>query len=201
MLYTIGHTNHSHEEFLKLLKQHSITYLLDVRSTPYSQYTCQFNKDVISEVLVANGIKYYYMGKFFGARPDDKSLYTSDNYLDFEKMRSSELFKKGLDNVMKGLAEGNNIVLMCTEKDPMDCHRAIMVSRGFTLKGIEVNHILPDGKLQSQKELDERLLNLYYSDRNQISFLSNISEIPEEDLLVEAYKKRNAEIGYHNEQL
>ena len=139
------------------------------------------------------------MGKFFGARPDDKSLYTSDNYLDFEKMRSSELFKKGLDNVMKGLDEGNNIVLMCTEKDPMDCHRAIMVSRGFALKGIEVNHILPDGKLQSQKELDERLLNLYYSDRNQISFLSNISEIPEEDLLVEAYKKRNAEIGYHNE--
>lgn len=199
MLYTIGHTNHSHEEFLKLLKQYSITYLLDVRSTPYSQYTCQFNKDVISEVLVANGIKYYYMGKFFGARPDDKSLYTSDNYLDFEKMRSSELFKKGLDNVMKGLDEGNNIVLMCTEKDPMDCHRAIMVSRGFALKGIEVNHILPDGKLQSQKELDERLLNLYYSDRNQISFLSNISEIPEEDLLVEAYKKRNAEIGYHNE--
>lgn len=199
MLYTIGHTNHSHEEFLKLLKQHSITYLLDVRSTPYSQYTCQFNKDVISEALVANGIKYYYMGKFFGARPDDKSLYTSDNYLDFEKMRSSELFKKGLDNVMKGLDEGNNIVLMCTEKDPMDCHRAIMVSRGFALKGIEVNHILPDGKLQSQKELDERLLNLYYSDRNQISFLSNISEIPEEDLLVEAYKKRNAEIGYHNE--
>ena len=59
MLYTIGHTNHSHEEFLKLLKQHSITYLLDVRSTPYSQYTCQFNKDVISEALVANGILLY----------------------------------------------------------------------------------------------------------------------------------------------
>lgn len=201
MLFTIGHTNHSHEEFIKLLKKYDISYLLDVRSTPFSQYTSQFNKDVINDVLQANGIKYCHMGKFFGARPDDESLYTEDNYLDFEKMRASELFKKGLDNVKKGLSLGNNIVLMCTEKDPIDCHRAIMVARGFSLQGIEVNHILPDGNLQSQKDLDLRLLDKYYEDRHQMSFLSNISEIPEEELLVEAYRKRNMEIGYHNDSL
>lgn len=201
MLFTIGHTNHSHEEFLKLLKQYNITYLLDVRSTPFSQYTSQFNKDVISEFLQANGIKYCHMGKFFGARPEDKTLYTKDNYLDFEKMRDSDLFKKGLDNVMRGLADGNNIVLMCTEKDPMDCHRAIMVARGFELQGVDVNHILPDGKLQNQKELDNRLLDKYFADRHQISFVSNISEIPEEELIIDAYRKRNTEIGYHNDSL
>ena len=201
MLFTIGHTNHSREDFLKLLKQHEITYLLDVRSTPFSQYTSQYNKDVISEFLQKSGITYCHMGKFFGARPEDKSLYTKENYLDFEKMRASELFKKGFDNVMKGLADGNNIVLMCTEKDPMDCHRAIMVARGFELQGIDANHILPDGKLQTQKELDARLLDRYFADRHQMSFLSNISEIPEEELLVEAYRKRNAEIGYHNDSL
>lgn len=201
MLYTIGHTNHPLGYFLELLQKYNINYLLDVRSTPFSQYTSQFNKDCISEFLQSNGIRYCHMGKFFGARPLDKNLYTKENYLDFEVMRSSVLFQKGMDNVIKGLSAGNNVVLMCTEKDPIDCHRAILVARGFSLHGIDVNHILPDGTLQSQGELDERLLDKYFPDRNQFSFFSNISEIPEEDLLIEAYRDRNREIGYQNDQL
>ena len=201
MLYTIGHTNHSHDEFLELLRKYEITYLLDVRSTPFSQFTSQFNKDIISRFLEANGVKYFHMGKYFGARPEDKSLYTEENYLDFEKMRSSDLFRRGMNNVIQGLEEGKNIALMCTEKDPFDCHRAIMVARGFELQGIDANHILPDGTIQSQKELNERLLEKYYSDRNQISFISNISELSEEELLIDAYRKRNREIGYHNDNL
>lgn len=199
MLFTIGHTNHTHNDFFNILKQYDIAYLLDVRSTPFSQYTSQFNKDVISQFLKSKGISYCHMGKFFGARPDDKALYTKEKYLDFEKMRSSDLFQKGLNNVMKGLSERNNVVLMCTEKDPIDCHRAIMVAREFSLRGVEVNHILSDGKLQSQKELDERLLDKYFPDRHQISLVSNLSKIPEEELLKEAYRKRNAEIGYHTD--
>ncbi|MBR4341284.1 MAG: DUF488 domain-containing protein [Lachnospiraceae bacterium] len=201
MLYTIGHTNHSHEAFLELLEKYKITYLLDVRSTPFSQFTSQFNKDVISKFLQSKNIKYFHMGKYFGARPEDKTLYTKDNYLDFEKMRASELFQKGMNNVIKGLKDGENIALMCTEKDPLDCHRAIMVARGFELNGIDINHILPDGSLQSQKELNDRLLDKYYPDRFQLSLISNISEIPEDELLIEAYRQRNREIGYHNENL
>lgn len=147
MLYTIGHTNHSHEEFLKLLQLHHITYLLDVRSTPFSQFASQFNKGVISSFLSKHGINYAHMGKYFGARPTDETLYNSQGYLDFEKARESKDFKKGLENVIFGLHQGHNVALMCTEKDPFDCHRAIMVARGFELSGVEVKHILPDGKL------------------------------------------------------
>ena len=96
MLFTIGHTNHSLEEFLQLLKANNITYLLDVRSTPFSQFTSQFNKDVIAAFLKKNGVNYNHMGKFFGARPMDKSLYTEQGYLDFEKTRASDNFQKGL---------------------------------------------------------------------------------------------------------
>ena len=78
MLYTIGHTNHSHDEFLGLLRKYEITYLLDVRITPFSQFTSQFNKDIISRFLETNGVKYFHMGKYFGARPEDKSLYTEE---------------------------------------------------------------------------------------------------------------------------
>lgn len=86
---------------------------------------------------------------------------------------------------------------MCTEKDPFDCHRAIMVARGFELKGIDVNHILPDGKIITQAELNNRLLDKYYPDRNQMSLFSEISSLSEEEVLVLAYRRRNADIGYH----
>ncbi len=194
MLFTIGYTHHSHEEFLELLRANKITYLLDVRSTPYSQFTSQFNKDVIADFLKKNGINYNHMGKFFGARPLDKSLYTEQGYLDFEKARASENFKKGLENVTLGLNKGYNIALMCTEKDPFDCHRAIMVARGFDLSGIEVSHILPDGKIITQSELNNLLLDKHYPDRNQMSLFSKISSLPEEEVLVLAYRQRNADI-------
>jgi hypothetical protein len=197
MLFTIGHTNHSHEKFLDLLRDNNITYLLDVRSTPFSQFASQFNKDVIADFLKENGINYNHIGKYFGARPMDKSLYNEQGYLDFEKARASEKFKKGVENVILGLNKGYNIVLMCTEKDPIDCHRAIMVARGFELSGIEVSHILPDGKIITQMDLNNRLLDKYYPDRNQMSLFSKISSLSEEEVLVLAYRRRNADIGYH----
>lgn len=197
MLYTIGHTNHSHEKFIKLLKMYQIEYLLDVRSMPFSKFTSQFNKDIIADFLKKNGINYNHMGKFFGARPMDKSLYTEEGYLDFEKARSSDNFKKGLENVILGLNKGYNIALMCTEKDPLDCHRAIMVARGFELNGIDVSHILPEGNTITQAKLNDRLLDKYYPDRNQWSLFSEISTLAEEEVLLLAYRCRNADIGYN----
>lgn len=198
-LFTIGHTNHTHENFIKLLKMHSINYVLDVRSTPYSKFTDQFNKEVISNVLKSNGINYYYMGKSFGARQEDKLLYTPEGYLDFEKTRESEQFKTGLKSVIKGLNEGNNIALMCTEKDPFDCHRTIMVSRGFELEGIEVQHIHEDGHLESQEEINDRLIH-NLEKKNKVDIYQPSFFEPQksyEEWLVEAYRLRNKEIGYH----
>lgn len=102
-LFTIGHSTHAQEYFLGLLRLHNIDYVLDVRSSPFSKFASQFNKDVIEEYLKKNNIVYCPMGKFFGARPTDRALYCAEGYLDFEKARASELFKKGLDNVMLGL--------------------------------------------------------------------------------------------------
>lgn len=198
-LYTIGHTNHTHEEFLNLLQMYEINYILDIRSIPYSKYTPQFNKETISYFLKENGIEYYQMGKYFGARPNDRSLYSEKGYLDFEKVRESKNFIYGLENIKKGLQGGNNIALMCTERDPFDCHRAIMVSRGFELSEIDVQHIRDDGNLESQKKINERLLkNLekkYKIDIYQYSFFSENKSLDE--WLKEAYRLRNKEIGFH----
>ena len=192
-LYTIGHSTHPIGYFEKLLRTFDIQYVLDVRSTPYSQYASQYNQDVLKTELKGKNIVYAPMGLFFGARQPDRTYYP-EGYLDFEKYRESELFIKGRDNVCKGL-ETYNIALMCTEKRPIDCHRAVMVARGFELIGVEVNHILQDGSLISQEELNEQLLELYFPERNQLSFLEEENK-SDEQRLQEAYRKQNKKIGY-----
>lgn len=153
MLFTIGHSLHQLDEFLLLLSKHGIDYVIDVRSTPYSKIAGDYNKESIEKQLLSRKIHYSYMGKYFGARQKNRSLYSKEGYLDFEKVRSTPLFQEGMDSIQKGLSQGYNIALMCTEKDPFDCHRAIMVARGFELEGSDVKHIMYDGSLIDQKEL------------------------------------------------
>ena len=199
-LYTIGHSQHNIEYFIKMLRKYDINYILDVRSTPYSKYAEQYNRENIEKYISCNGMKYSFMGKFFGARPRKKELYCADGYLDFERVRKTETFIKGFNNVMLGLQRGYSIVLMCTEKDPFDCHRAIMVARAFDLAGIEVKHILADGTLQHQSLLNQRLLNKYFPERDQIDFFSYLNKTDIIDYVSKAYQLRNKEIGYHLEE-
>lgn len=193
-LYTIGHSTLPEGRFIELLEHFRIEYLLDVRSTPYSRYVPQYNKDTIENVLRGAGIQYAHMGKHFGARQENKAFYNAEGYLDFERFRESAQFKAGLNNVKKGL-EKHNIALMCTEKNPIDCHRAIMVARGFELDGTQVMHILHDSTAITQEEFNQQLLNRYFPDRDQISMFQE-EEKQQEDLLVLAYRKRNKKIGY-----
>lgn len=195
-LFTIGHSQYDVNYFISLLNQYHIDYVLDVRSTPYSKYAEQYNKENISISLISANIKYIFMGKYFGARPQDKNLYHSEGYLDFEKVRESKEFHKGMENVKLGLSQGHNIVLMCTEKEPIDCHRAILVARAFEIHGVYVKHILSNGEILTQQQLNEQLLQKYFPDRAQLSLFTYEKEISEQDYLIEAYRKRNKEIGY-----
>lgn len=188
-------------DFIGLLNQHGIDYVLDVRSTPYSKYAEQYNKENISRELKFVNIKYSFMGKYFGARPQNKELYHDDGFLDFERVRESQDFKKGFENVVWGLNQGHKIALMCTEKEPIDCHRAILVARAFEMQRIYAKHILSDGNILTQQQLDEQLLQKYFPDRMQLSLFSYEKEISEEEYLAEAYKKRNVEIGYYTDDV
>lgn len=95
-LLSIGHSQHQVDYFINLLKSHDVNYILDVRSTPYSQFAASYNRESIRPALQSNGIEYAFMGNYFGARPTDSSLYSSNGYLDFEKVANSSRFKKDL---------------------------------------------------------------------------------------------------------
>lgn len=193
-LFTIGHSTFPQERLICRLKMHNVTHLLDVRSVPYSAFASQYNREELSALLIREGIKYSYMGMFFGARPSDPALYSDEGYLDFEKVRESVRFKTAVQNVIIGLQEGNSIALMCTEKMPIDCHRAILVARGFELAGVDVEHILPDGDVLTQSELDQLLLEMFFPNRNQLSLFEPLRS--EEEYICDAYKERNREIGF-----
>lgn len=193
MLFTIGYTTFQFDDFIDVLKHHEIDVVIDVRSLPYSKYHAQYNKEIIEGILKNNKIHYRNYSTEFGARQMERQYFSRDGYLDFELFTESKWFKYGFDKINTSLTKGFNIVLMCAEKDPAACHRAIMVSRVFHNNGKAVNHILADGNIENQNDVELRLLDEYFPNRNQLTLFGECSI---EQLTASAYRKRNAEIGY-----
>jgi uncharacterized protein (DUF488 family) len=186
-VYTIGHSTNSIERFVELLQQHDITAVGDVRSAPYSRFNPQFNRETLATDLKHVGIQYVFLGKELGARSDDPSCYR-DNKVQYDLLAKTDLFKKGLDRVRTG-AQEHRIALMCAEKDPLDCHRTILVTRQLVQLGISVNHILPDGSIENHEKTLNRLLAMH--DMGTPDFFRTT-----EDAVREAYKKRGEAIAY-----
>ena len=193
-LYSIGHSNHSLEQFIFLLKSKGINCLVDVRSTPYSQRLSQFNREFIIRDLAKATILYQYMGDNLGGRYTNPALLTVDGQVDYGKVMQENSFQKGLDELIKLASSGNKITFMCAEKDPFDCHRFALVSRALVLKGQHVCHILADGKVIEQADIEKRLLQKYKGDYDQIDLFAGASS--REDALSEAYAMRGKDIAY-----
>ena len=193
-IFTIGHSTQSFDSFLSLLEQYNINCIVDVRSTPYSQYATQYNQDILSSNLKKNDVYYLFMGEEFGARRRDPRLYTSEGFLDFDKVSKTTVFKKGIERIVSGVDKGYNVAFMCTEKEPIDCHRTILVGHEFFGLGFEILNILSNGQLLSQRGIDTQLLDLYFPYRRQGSLFDEPRN--EKDLLTEAYRFRNRDIGY-----
>ena len=205
VIYTIGHSNVTHEEFMELIKKNNIDCVVDVRSVPYSgsQYANQFNKDAIRHLLLSNNIQYVFMGKELGARREDKDLYDENGKLDFLKTMESPLFLEGISRVIKGIEKGYSLAIMCSEKNPLECHRLSMVSRKFHDLGFAIEHILHDGTKKSQEELEDDLINKYFPNRKQIAmeFANDGHTENKETLIDDAYKKHNLEVAYSIEEI
>jgi uncharacterized protein (DUF488 family) len=155
---TIGHSTHSLEAFVALLKQHGVIALADVRSTPFSRFNPQFNKGSLEGSLRIYGIKYAYLGLELGARSGDRSCYENGR-VQYARLARTELFRSGLDRVMRGARE-YRIALMCAEKEPLDCHRTLLVARALDERGASVAHILANGGLEAHRDAMERLLDV-----------------------------------------
>src|ERR1700752_993725 len=128
-LYTIGHGNRKPEDFLSLLKNYSIEYLIDVRSQPYSKFNPQFNQHDLKFFLQHHNIKYVFIGDSIGGRPKDTSCYDNEGKVDYEKVKIKDFFLQGIDRLKTAYNKGVNVVLMCSESKPCECHKSKLIGR------------------------------------------------------------------------
>jgi len=126
-LLTIGHSVHAVERFVDLLKMHGVTALCDVRSSPYSRFTPQFNRETLKEEMARQRIAYIDLGAELGPRSADPTCYENGK-IQYKRLATKEIFQQGLDRLRKGMAT-YRIALMCAEKDPLTCHRTILICR------------------------------------------------------------------------
>jgi uncharacterized protein (DUF488 family) len=191
-VFTVGHSTHSWERFVALLRTAEVTAVADVRTSPYSRLYPHFNREDLREELRLDGLSYVFLAKELGGRPSDRSFYC-EGVADYEKMAQASEFKNGLDRVIEG-AKKYRIALMCSERDPLDCHRCLLVGRALSQRGIIIKHILDNGSVVSQNQIEDKLLDI--SGRNFDDFFSSPAE-----RLRAAYRERARKVAFAEPQL
>jgi uncharacterized protein (DUF488 family) len=186
-VYTIGHSTHPVERLIELLALHGVTAVADVRSQPYSRFNPQFNREPLRVSLKAAGISYVFLGHELGARTDDRGCYV-EGRVQYDLLARTRPFQAGLDRLAGG-AGSHRIALLCAEKDPLVCHRGILICRHLARRGIGAEHILEDGGLESHEQALARLLaELGLGDGDLFR--------TREELIDEAYDRRGRQIAY-----
>jgi uncharacterized protein (DUF488 family) len=187
-ILTIGHSRHPLERFLSLLATAEVSVVADVRSAPVSRFSPHFNKNALAASLAARGIAYLFLGDELGGRPERPELYTQGR-VDYEKMAASPEFRAGLAQLIE-TAERHRLAAMCSEADPLDCHRCLLVGRALANAGFEVGHILVSGEIVSHAQEEDRLLQLERLAGDDLLMRSRAER------LAEAFRSRNRKAGY-----
>ena len=166
---TIGHSTHPLEAFVALLQRHHADAVADVRAAPYSRFNPQFNREPLADSLAAHGVEYVFLGLELGGRSDDPSFYDKGRIC-YDRLSGTQLFQRGLDRVIRGAAS-HRIALMCAEKEPLECHRALLVAPALEARGVTVGHILADGRLETHADTMDRLLAMHDDPRQGALFV------------------------------
>ena len=186
-LFTVGHSAHSLTVFLELLRQHDVSALADVRSAPYSRYCPHFSKDALSRSLGDAGIKYVFLGRELGGRSDDPSCYENGR-IRYSRLARRPEFRDGVERLKKGAAD-HRVAVMCAEREPLECHRAILVSPVLEEEGLSIQHIHADGRLEAHDEAMDRLIDLVGLPRDDL-FRSR------EEIVAEALFRQEGRVAY-----
>ena len=189
---TIGHSTHALEAFVALLQRHQVTAVADVRSAPYSRFNPQFNRDSFADALDAQGIRYVYLGDSLGGRSGDPACY-EDGRIRYDRVATTESFKRGLARVVHGAAK-HRIALMCAEKEPLDCHRTLLVARALDERGVDVAHIHAGGGLERHREAMDRLLGILNLPRDDLYRTR-------EELIATAVSRQAERVAYVDDKL
>jgi uncharacterized protein (DUF488 family) len=187
VLFTIGHSSHSLDEFVALLQRHGVTAVADVRSQPYSRRMEHFRRHELSAALRTAGIKYVFLGEELGARREESECYDG-NQADYDRIAKLPRFRNGLDRLRQG-ADHYRIAIMCAEKEPLDCHRTILICRQLRSE-FQIRHILYDGRIEEHGKTEKRL-----ADKMCVTGLTD-PHLTDEERIQLAYDLRAKQIAF-----
>jgi uncharacterized protein (DUF488 family) len=186
-LFSIGHSNVAAERFIALLRGTGVSAVADVRSTPFSRRFPWFSGKNLATTLAQHGIAYLAYGEALGGRPRNAALYR-EGVADYEAMARQPEFQAGLDRLCADAAR-LRVCLMCAERDPLDCHRCLLVARALAAHGLAVGHILHDGTIEAHQAIEQRLLALTKAD-------DDLFAPGQEERLAAAYRRRARAVAY-----
>ncbi|MFJ7898240.1 DUF488 family protein [Streptomyces violaceoruber] len=189
---TVGHSTHQLSEFLTLLRQSTVTAVADVRSVPASRYMPQFNQPSLEKALREGGIKYVFLGEELGARTKDSTCYVNGR-VQYSRLAQTREFMQGVERLEKGV-KVENIAIMCSEGDPLGCHRTVLIARVLVERGISVNHLHADGRIETHASAMKRLMTKFGLAEDELF------RTPDERL-EDALSRQEDEIAYVNEVL
>ena len=182
ILFTVGHSNHSEEHFVNLLVQHAIQVLADVRTQPFSKYTPHFNRENLQDSLRLKRIKYLFMGDQLGGRPSGEQFYGTDGHVLYYQLADADFFLKGLERLQQGI-QSFRVAMMCSEEDPSVCHRHRLVAKVLRQRGVPIQHIRDDGRLDSYDDVEPPFKQqLLFGELEQDEWKSLLSVLPKSTL-------------------
>jgi uncharacterized protein (DUF488 family) len=184
-VHTIGHSNHTVEHFLNLLRTHAVQVVVDTRSQPYSKYATQFDHEALKLALQDAGIRYLYLGRELGGRPEGDEFYDDEGHVLYDRVAATCLFQEGLTRLERGIRE-YKVALLCAEENPAGCHRRLLVGRVLLDHGIQVEHIRGDGRIESEEEVAAQT----DPDRDQLSLFGKAEAEPWKSIPSVLRKKR-----------
>lgn len=187
VIFSIGHSTLPYADFLTRLRRCDVTAIADVRSAPFSRHFPHFNRDVLKTALIDDGIAYVFLGDELGGRPSEAESYT-DGIADYEKMARSPSFQRGLDRLRQG-ARTYRIAMMCSERNPLDCHRCLLVGRALKHAGVAAEHIADEGERLTQDDIEARLMAM--ANKFNTDMFAG-----EAQLLTDAYRDRARRVAY-----
>jgi uncharacterized protein (DUF488 family) len=148
--FTLGHSNHTMEAWLALVRQHSIDVVVDTRSSPYSKYVPQFDRELIQRSLEEAGVRYLFLGAELGGRPANPAYYDATGHVLYSRCATMQVFKAAIARLETGI-EKFTVALICGEEDPAHCHRRLLIGRVLAERGHTMTHIRGDGRLESDE--------------------------------------------------
>ena len=193
-LFSVGYATKPLDVFLQQLRQYNIDVIADIRSVPYSSAFHDYAREPLQRLLTANELYYVYLGKELGPRSRDPQHYDETGQVQFDRLRLGPDFLAGIARLRNGLSKGHKIALMCAEKDAAFCHRSLLVGHHLLHEeNLEVQHLTFSGELESQTELEKRLISIHQLEQD--FFLAEGEQAAEayrHQLIKHSYRKPGA---------